>query len=410
MGAGEGSWRVRVERTIDDVGSHAWSQLETSSFYLSHDWLRAVEGMLGPEHPYLVLERGGRVEAAMACQLVSDAGVYAFFSPQALLLGAERLSELRWWLGPGPAQRMAALAAELRPGADRLLPALWATAPRGYRSGIGYHRSLSPAERDEAAARILDAFEDLADRRGAGIAAVLYLLDGADPRLEAALAARRFVPAVLGGDCSLDLGCRDFDGYLAHFRSQRRKALRAEVRRFAEAGCTVRMGGAELLSDELALLQAATQTKYGHPTDAARTARWYARMRSELGRYTRVSVGRRGDDVLGFAIFYESGQELYGRAAGFDYARLGDEGSYFNVVYYEPIRYAAAAGLRRINFGMEAYQAKLERGCTLETLTGWFRPGTGDADRLAELLQLQSEAQRAQFAALREEFGDPLPP
>lgn len=396
--------------TIDDIGRHAWLPLETTSFYLSHDWLRAVEGMLGPEHPYLVVERGGEAVGVTACQLVRDPDVYAFYSLPALLLAPDRLAELQWWLAPDPARRMAALAAEVRPRAGQLLPALLATAPRGYESGISYHRSLSPAQREEVARRMLDAFEDLAARCGAATAAFLYVPESSDPQLEAALASRGYAPGVLGADCALHLSCRDFDGYLAHFRGGRRKSLQADVRRFTQAGCTVQFGGAELLSDELAALQAATQSKYGHRVDPARTARWYARVRSELAQYTRVSVGRRGGDVLGFGLFFEAGGELYGRVAGFDYARLGGERGYFNVAFYEPIRYATAAGLRRIHYGMESYQPKLERGCTLETTRGWFRFQAGDAERLAELLRLQSEAQRVQCAALLEAYGQPLPP
>jgi predicted N-acyltransferase len=410
VSAGSTSWRARSARTIDDVGREAWLDLEAPSFYLSHDWLRTVEGMLSREHPYLVLERRGEVVGVMACQLLRDDDVYAFYNPQFLLLAPDRLSELQWWLSPDPAQRMAALATDLRPRAEQLLPALLATAPRGYRSGISYHRSLSLAERDEAAHRMVDAFEELAVTCGANTTAVIYLPEASDPHLEAALARRGFVPSVLGGDCSLHVSCRDFDGYLAHFRSGRRKTLLADIRRFVQAGCTAQVGGVELLDDDLAAMQAATQAKYGHPSDPARTARWFARVRSHLGPYTRVAIGRRGADVLGFGIYFEAGRELYGRAAGFDYDRLDRERSYFNVLYYEAIRYATAAGLRRIHYGMESYQAKLERGCTLEAMNGWFRFRTGDAERLTELLHLHTEAQRVQFETLRDRYGPPLPP
>jgi uncharacterized protein len=402
---GPGSWRFRVAAAIDDVGRQAWQQMETSSFYLSHDWLRAVEGMLCPEHPYLVVERRGEVLAVAACQLVRSADVYAFYSPQVLLLDPDRLAELQRWLSPDRARRLAELAGDVRPDGGRLLPALLATAPRGYRSGIGYHRSLTAGERDRAARLVLDAFDELAAGYGAGTGAFLYLPEGSEPHLERALLARAYLPTVLGGECSLDVPWPDFEGYLAHFRSGRRHTLRGDIQRFSRAGCTVEMGGVELLGDELAPLQAATQTRYGHHTDPARTARWYARVRAELPRYARVSVARRGADVLGFGLFYEARGELYARAAGFDYGRLDGERSYFSVVFYEPIRYAIAAGLGRIHYGIEGYEAKLERGCELRPVRGWFRFRAGDTRRLAELLGLHAEAQLARRTALRRTFG-----
>lgn len=400
-----GSVRVRVVAGIDDVGRQAWRPLEPPSFYLSHDWVRAVEGMLGPEHPYLVAERGGEVVAVVACQLARDADLYAFFNLPSLLLSAERVAELRPWLSTVDGARLAELAAGLRPQGGQLLPALLATVPRGYQSGIVYHRDLAAGERDEVARRVLDAFDELAIRSGAGAAAVIYLQEGADPHLEAALDARGYVPTVLGGNCFLDVRWPDLDSYLAQFSSGRRRTLRIDMQRFAAAGGTVTVGGVELLRDELAAMQAATQSKYGHRADPAHTLRWYARIRAELGPYVRVSLARRGADVLGFGMFYEMGGELQARVVGFDYSLRGAERAYFNVAFYEPIRYAIATGLRRIDYGMESYEAKMKRGCDLRPLRGWFRFHCGDTDRLAELLDLHATAQLARHAALRRTYG-----
>jgi len=141
--------------------------------------------------------------------------------------------------------------------------------------------------------------------------------------------------------------------------------------------------------------------------DPDRTLRWYARIRSELAQYARITLARRGADVLGFGLFYEAGRELYARAVGFDYARLGPERSYFSVLFYEPLRYAIATQLRRVHYGIESYDAKLLRGCGLQTSLGWFRFDTPGSDRLYELLRLHTEAQLARHAALRRTYAAP---
>ena len=399
------SWQVRVTSSIETLGRQVWDQLETPSFYLSHDWLRAVEGMLAPEHPYLVVEDRGAVVAVAPCQLVRDPDVYAFYSPQALLLGSDRVSELQRWLSLDRASRLGGLAAALRPSSERLMPALLATAPRGHRSGISYHHSLTPWERVEIARRLVEGLDELARSHGAATVAFFYLPRASDPYLEAALAAGGYAATVLAGDCTLDLRWPDFDSYIGHFRSGHRQSLMSDIRRFVQAGCTIQLGGTELLSDDLAALQVATQSKYGHVMDPARTLRWYARIRTELAGYARVTLARRGADVLGFGLFYEAGRELYARAVGFDYARLARERSYFSLVFYEPIRYAIANRLRRIHYGIESYEAKMHRGCGLQTSLGWFRFHTPDSDRLAELLGLHTEAQLARQAALRRTYA-----
>jgi predicted N-acyltransferase len=343
------------------------------------------------------------------CQVVEDPGVLSFYNPDFLLLGVERLAELQDWLSPERARRLAELSFELASPGRSMLPALLQTASRGYRSGIDYDRSLSPAERLEAARRIVDALDELAVRRGVATSCVVYLPEGSDPPFEAALAGAGYQPALVGADARLEVRWPDFEGYIASFRSRRRHSIRRDVLRFERAGCTVEVGGAELLRDELAHLQAATQAKYGQRMDPSRTARWYAKVRAQLGAYARVSMARRGEDVLGIGVFYESGGELYARALGFDYGLLGAEAAYFSVTFYGPIRYAITAGLRRIHYGIEAYEAKLERGCGLHPLRGWFRFHRGDAARLRELLELHDEAQRARQEGLRMRYEAAVP-
>lgn len=399
------TWQVRLVESSEDV---AWDGLSAPSFYLSNTWLRATEGLLTDEHPYLVAEHDGVVAAVIACQLIRSPNGYAFYDPQELLFGTHRLAELRRWLSVGHAQRFGELAARLRIASAAMHPALVATAPRGYRSGVSYHHSLDESQRDYAARLLVDDFDELAASQGAATAGVLYLPEALDPHLERALRRRGYLSTLLDSDCYLDVEWGEFTGYLNHFSSSRRISLGADMRRFTNAGCTVEIGGAELLSDELAPLQAATQQRYGHPADPARFRRWFAKVKSELPGHARVCVARRGVSPIGFALFCESEGELYGRSAGFDYGHLNGECCYFNVVYYEPIRYAIATGLHRIYYGMEAYDAKLKRGCDLRLQRGWFRFSAEVQEPYAEFLRLYAEAQSAYASGLRRRYRLPL--
>lgn len=399
------AWQVRLAESSEDL---AWDGLSAPSFYLSNTWLRATEGLLTDEHPYLAAEHDGVVAAVLACQLIRSPNGYAFYDLGELLFGADRLAELRRWLSGARAERLGELAGRLRVAPAAMHPTLVATAPRGYRSGVSYHCSLDESQRDHAARLLADGFGELAASRGAATSCVLYLPEASDPHLERALRGRGYLPTLLDSDCYLDVEWGEFTGYLNHFSSSRRISLAADMRRFASAGCTVEIGGAELLSDELAPLQAATQQRYDHPADPARFRRWFAKVKSELPGHARVCVARRGASPIGFALFCESEGELYARSAGFDYERLNGECCYFNVVYYEPIRYAIANGLRRINYGLEAYDAKLKRGCDLRLQRGWFRFPAEVQEPYAEFLRLHAEAQSARTSGLRRRYR--LPP
>lgn len=86
-----------------------------------------------------------------------------------------------------------------------------------------------------------------------------------------------------------------------------------------------------------------------------------------MGRAALVLRCVREGRLIGFSLFYEHGNELYGRVIGLDHARLEREASvYFTLAFYAPIRYAYARGLRRIRCGPGSYEAKLLRGARLE--------------------------------------------
>jgi hypothetical protein len=51
------------------------------------------------------------------------------------------------------------------------------------------------------------------------------------------------------------------------------------------------------------------------------------------------------------------------RVVDLDYERIGGRAVYFTVLFYEPIHYAATRGLPTIDYGVEAFETKLLRGC-----------------------------------------------
>jgi hypothetical protein len=88
------------------------------------------------------------------------------------------------------------------------------------------------------------------------------------------------------------------------------------------------------------------------------------------------------DRLVGLALAYRWRDTLYLRSVGFDYAALRDAYEYFNLVYYEPIRWAAGNGVRKMHFGVEAYDAKVRRGAVLQPLWAVL---TSTAPQLSEV-------------------------
>lgn len=95
-----------------------------------------------------------------------------------------------------------------------------------------------------------------------------------------------------------------------------------------------------------------------------------------------------GEPPLGYCLYYLWGDTLFLRSAGFDYERLRNAAEYFNLVYYLPVRIAAAAGARWIHAGVEASEAKALRGALLRPL--WMLDLSADS-----VLDGQDDAVRA---------------
>ena len=125
----------------------------------------------------------------------------------------------------------------------------------------------------------------------------------------------------------------------------------------------------------------------------------------ELGSRSVVFLCERARRPVGFCLAYVFRDTLVVRSAGFDYRRCPGRWEYFNVVFYEPIAYAAAHGLAWIDYGTEALLAKLLRGSTLRTLWSVVLPPAGTPRSWWRAVERWNEHRRR---ALRDECGELL--
>jgi predicted N-acyltransferase len=181
----------------------------------------------------------------------------------------------------------------------------------------------------------------------------------------------RALPVLLGADAWLRVPPGGWSAWLASLTSRQRvKKIRKEVRRFREAGYEIKhMPLAECYS-KLALAAAATQLKYGHegnPDDYLAALRRYV---DGLGLAAKVAVcARRGDEPVGFCVYFVWADTIFLRWCGFDYKRLVDGAAeYFNLLYYSQIELAAECGARWIHAGIKSPEAKARRGAELRPL------------------------------------------
>jgi predicted N-acyltransferase len=155
-------------------------------------------------------------------------------------------------------------------------------------------------------------------------------------------------------------GYRDFDDYLAAFRSSARKNLRKERKKIAKAGLDVRvLEGPEMGPTEWRMLHRfyrdTASRKWGRPY---LTRRFFELAPEQLKDIAVGVFAYRDGEPVAATLNFERGKHLYGRYWGCleDHDML-----HFELCYYQLIERAIARGATRFEAGAQG-QHKIKRG------------------------------------------------
>lgn len=245
----------------------------------------------------------------------------------------------------------------------------WAWADAWHRSGRAYYPKLvaatpySPVRAPKLLLRagadgqaLVDAALALTDALGASSLHWLFV----DDALAATLADGGHV---LRNDCQYHWhndGYRDFDDFLARFRSAKRKELRRERRQVAASGLTIRRHpGSEIderLWERLHALTARSFHLRGNPHYLS--AECYRLLGARLGDALQAFVAWDGDRPVACALCFDSDDALFGRYWG---TEVDLPGLHFELCYYQGIEYCIEHGRARFEPGAQG-EHKLARG------------------------------------------------
>ncbi|MFE4856393.1 GNAT family N-acetyltransferase [Streptomyces sp. NPDC056670] len=364
--------RISELASVNDVAPAAWDALAgDASLYSSHTWLRYGEELRDSTPGHLVAESGAGRLAALPVHRFT-AKVPHFYDPAVLFPGAaEPTTESR----------------PLLLGGTRL----------GYTSEALVAPG-TPAPLARTALRAL--LERLRERRDAagGLAVLLYVTDESVEQLLAVLAPRdRLV--LIDATAIIPVDATGMEGYRERLSSRRFAAVRKEIRRFEEAGCRAEVRLLSECHEQLGPLSAQVLRRYGHEvTDEGERERFTAQV-PLFDDNCRILAAYQGDRMVGFTQFFFCGDVMYGRSHGVDDSMARAASVYFNLTYYQAVRYAAEHGYRRLDMSCDALDAKVARGGHLKPLWAlvldapWSGP-TLDRVRAAE------KERRETFAAI----------
>jgi predicted N-acyltransferase len=166
----------------------------------------------------------------------------------------------------------------------------------------------------------------------------------------------------------LDMQWDSFDGYLSGLSPHRRRRVRHERREFERAGIDVREARLVDVAAQLAPLLTQTENRYGHAVTREQMEFYLLMLGMSMEDASLTLVAYDDGRPVAFTVVLLGDEKWFVRAWGCDYTAVERAGHYFNLTYYEPIVRATARGVRLIDFGVGALEAKTLRGCRLEPL------------------------------------------
>jgi len=358
---------VRVARSLAEVEAAEWNTLPGAEApFLRHEFLHALEttGCATAEtgwdaHHLLLRAEDGRLMGAMPLYLKSHSwGEFVFDFTWA---EAYHRAGLRYY-----------------PRLVSAVPFTPATGPRLL------------AQDDGARSMLLEAARELRAETGASSLHVLFPASGDRRYLESG----RLMPRL---DCQFhwrNEGYGSFDDFLSGFTAQKRKKLRRERRRVAEAGIDCRtLAGSDLderTLDVIDRLHAATFARHGHAPYLNRA--FFAELARRLPANLVVELATLDGQPIACAVFLRGADTLHGRywGASEDFHSL-----HFELCYYRGIEYCIREGLARFEPGTQG-EHKLLRGFLPTPVwsmheMGDPRFGAAIADWLARERELRGE-------------------
>jgi predicted N-acyltransferase len=88
----------------------------------------------------------------------------------------------------------------------------------------------------------------------------------------------------------------------------------------------------------------------------------------------KVYAAFKKGELLGMSLFLVKGKIWHALLTGIDHHQTGNDLTYFNIAFYQPVRDAIKAKCKRIYYGNSHYGLKIRRGCQLQSVDAFYKP------------------------------------
>lgn len=348
-------------KIINDIGEIAegWKSIQDNiSFELSYDWYRNNLEVLSDDIFYICCFENNKLQVLLPIYHVKKDIIWSFNNPLKFLDGSNYLLNI-----PFDKSKL------LFENQEYFL----VTSPFGYQCDFININNCVSNNQKSIIIRAVDAkLKDEMKKRNVNNTFFLYVEENS--LMDNFYKNSNFkIPIIY--DCIANTNYVNFEDYLKQelYNPKDRREIKREERIFIEKGLKIdRINNFRDYIDILAKLEGNLLCKYGYSDSINFTYSkdWYYRLNKIYGDRSFIFIVKNNNGtIIGFSLFIsdKNGKRIAAKATGFDYNLIPKNSySYFNVVYYKPIRYAIENEVKQISFGCETYKAKIKRGCKLK--------------------------------------------
>ncbi len=200
---------------------------------------------------------------------------------------------------------------------------------------------------------------------------------------------------------------RDFDDFLSSLNQEKRKKIRQERRRVAQAGVTfeVRQGAAIRPEDWEFFYHCYQQTYYEHGNPPYLQPAFFQAMATQMSQHWVLFIAQRGGQRIACSLVALSadGRTAYGRYWG---ALERVDCLHFEACYYQPLEWCIAQGVASFEGGAQGEHKMARALLPSPTSSAHWLAHPAFADAVQEFLQ--QEGQRVQHYLTHLETRSPL--
>jgi predicted N-acyltransferase len=269
------------------------------------------------------------------------------------------------------------LGKRLKYGGNKIsfLPALICNRQRGDGTHFIFYPGLKDDQKLLLQNKMLDEIDHIAENNK--VSACFLNITDDEVQLIKSLKQRGYYQSLDLPSNFIDIKWSSFEGYLQYLSgkySNIRRTIKHELNRNRKSGVVIvhfeNLNGYE---ERLLELVKMNHFKY-NSTIFPFKQNYIQRIKNNFGNNAVIYAALKDGIIIGVSVELRRGKEAFFASTAVDHERSQNDFTFFNIGYYEPLKYAIQCRLSRIYFGRGLYESKARRGCTPRKMSIFYRP------------------------------------